>query len=337
MADLKISQLTAVSASLATDEFAVNQGAVSKKATLAQLLTNPVIPQSFDMTGLATDPALPATGILRVHAGILAGRSLLRVVNENGEVAFMQPSLFQSRGQLYVPSTGSTGTGSGTGLGPVWTAGGTVTTPTPSSTAPAVSSQMRRTQFANVVTTTNQTLGLRAAAADSLSLWRGNAVGLGGFSFAARFIVALIPAATVRIFAGVTASSAADVVTSDTVLNDTCGIWHSTVDPLTGAGAFNFVTRNTATTTKQSITLLNAIVAGGAYDFFMYCPPNGGTISWRLDDINNLVTYTGNTSTTLPTATTFMGPQCAMSNGTANVTASTVAIGVAGVYTESTR
>jgi len=58
-----------------------------------------------------------------------------------------------------------------------------------------------------------------------------------------------------------------------------------------------------------------------------------------LDDIVNGVTYEGEFTTTaaLPVNTAFMGPQCQMSNGTANITATTVAIGVAGVYVESDR
>ena len=53
----------------------------------------------------------------------------------------------------------------------------------------------------------------------------------------------------------------------------------------------------------------------------------------------NGVTYEGEFTTTaaLPVNTAFMGPQCQMSNGTANITATTVAIGVAGVYVESDR
>jgi hypothetical protein len=180
-------------------------------------------------------------------------------------------------------------------------------------------------------------LGIKAAAADTLNLWRGTSAGLGGFFYAARFIVELYPASTVRIFAGLTASSATYVVASDTVLNNTCGLWHDTTAPSTGAGAFNFVTRNTATTTKQSITLANAIAAGNSYDFYMFCAPNGSTIGWRLDDIVNGVTYANSTTTTLPVNTAFMGAQCCMSNGTANITVTTSAIGVAGVYTESDR
>ena len=69
----------------------------------------------------------------------------------------------------------------------------------------------------------------------------------------------------------------------------------------------------------------------------MYCPPNGTTITWRLDDLVNGVSYTNSTSTTLPVNTVFMAPQCAMSNGTANITVDTVTIRVAGVYTEADR
>jgi hypothetical protein len=149
--------------------------------------------------------------------------------------------------------------------------------------------------------------------------------------------VELWPANTCRIFAGLTASSSTYVVASDTVLNNTCGLWHDTTDPGSGANSMNLVTRNGSTTTKTSIALTNAIAAGNAYDFYMFCAPNGGTIYARLDDIVNAVTYEVNTSTTLPVNTTFMGPQCAMSNGTANTTVTTVGIGIAGVYTEADR
>lgn len=285
---------------------------------------------------IVSEPSTPAAGFLSVYARSVAGRMLPKIKGPSGLDTCMQTALFQNRIMTYVPSTGSTGTGSGTGLGPVWTSGGTVTTPTPSSTSPAIANQMRRTRYANVVTTADQTLGVKAAAADTLNYWLGNAAGLGGFFYAARFIVELYPAATVRIFAGLTASSSTYVVASNTVLNNTCGLWHDTTDPSSGANSFNFVTRNASTTTKQSIALSNAIAAGNAYDFYMFCPPNGSTIYWRLDDIVNNVTYEGNTGTTLPVNTAFMGPQCAMSNG-ANTTVTTTAIGVAGVYTEADR
>lgn len=336
MADTKISALSAASAAAGANELAINEAGTSKKLTVTQLHTNPIFPSYNEHTAV-TDPAAPAAGTLRFYAKSIANRVVPKWIGPSGVDTAVQAAIFQNRILTYVPSTSTTGTGSGTGLGPVWTSGGTVSHPTPATTAPAISNQMRRTRYANVVTTTNQTLGIKAAAADTLNYWRGNAAGLGGFFYSARFIVELIPASTIRIFAGLTASSATYVVASDTVLNNTCGLWHDTTDPTSGANSFNFVTRDATTTTKQSIALSNAIIAGNAYDFYMFCAPNGTTIYWRLDDIVNTVTYENSTATTLPVSTTFMGPQCAMSNGTANITVTTVAIGVAGVYTEADR
>jgi hypothetical protein len=133
------------------------------------------------MAGITVEPPSPSAGFLLQYSKSIAGRMMPKIKGPSGIDTAMQTALFQNRVLLYVPSTGTTGTGSGTGLGPVWTSGGTVSHPTPASTAPAISNQMRRTRYANVVTTTDQTLGIKAAAADSLSYWRGNAAGLGGF------------------------------------------------------------------------------------------------------------------------------------------------------------
>ena len=293
---------------------------------------------SFMLNAITTDPATPPSGSLRLYSKVIAGRTMLKIKPPSGVDNPLQTAFFGNNIEMFIPMTGTVGIGTGTGgaVGPAWTSNGTVTHPTPSSTAPAISNQMKRTMYANVATTTNQQLGPRRNVASDMAYWRGNAAGLGGFFFFTRFIVELYPASTVRIFAGLTGASAtASVCISDTVVNDTCGLWHDTTDPSTGLGAFNFVTRNTVTTTKQQITLANAIAAKNSYDFFMYCPPNGSTIYWRLDDIVNGVTYENNTSTTLPTATTFMQPQVQMSNGTANVTVTTSAIGINKIYVES--
>lgn len=335
MADTPVSSLTAVVTPAGTDQFGVNQGGVSKRVTLAQILTQP------DITGYAQQsviaaPSAPSDGFVRTFAESYANRQLPAFIGPTGRVTPVGASIWPFRAYLaYLPSTGTTGTGSGTSFGPVWTSGGTVSHPTPASSGTAISNQQRRTRYANVVTTTNQTLGIKAAAADSLAFWRGNAAGRGGFFYHARFIVELYPASTVRIFAGLTASSATHVVASDTVLNNTCGLWHDTTDPSSGANSFNFVTRDGTTTTKQSIALSNAIAAGNMYDFYMFCEPNGSTIYFELVDLVNNVTYTGSATATLPGSTTFMGAQCAMSNGTANITVTTSGIGIVGVFAEA--
>lgn len=290
---------------------------------------------SILLPGISTEPAAPSSGNLAFYSKSVAGRMLPKFLGPAGVDTPLQPSLGSNRVLMFVPSTATTGTGSGTSFGPAWTSNGTVTHPTPATTAPAIANQMKRTRYANVVTTTNQQLGPRFNAASEQQFWRGNAAGLGGFFFQARFIVELYPAATVRIFAGLSSTSTGSVCISDTVLANTCGLWHDTTDPSSGAGAFNFVTKDATTATKQSITLANAIAAGNAYEFTMFCPPNGSTITWRLVDINNGVTYTNSTSTTLPANTAFMQPQVQMSNGTANTVVTTTAIGVCSIYVES--
>lgn len=334
MADTKVSLLTAVTTSADTDEFPVNQAGTSKKETRAQILQNIVVE---DFTGQTTDPAAPAAshGKLWMFEYMSGGLVRLKWMGPSGVDQVAQAAIYNNGVQAFKPASGTTGTGINP-FGVAWTSNGTVTHPTPASTAPAISNQMRRTRYANVVTTTNQQLGPRMNTVAEMAFWRGNAAGLGGFYFFTRFIVELYPASTVRIFAGLTGAGAtSSVCISDTVVNNTCGLWHDTTDPSTGAGAFNLVTRNTVTTTKTAITLANAIAAGNSYDFHMYCPPNGSTIYYRLVDLVNNVVYTGSTGTTLPTATVFMTPQVQMSNGTANITVTTVAIGVASIYVES--
>jgi len=70
----------------------------------------------------------------------------------------------------------------------------------------------------------------------------------------------------------------------------------------------------------------------------MYAKPNDSTIYFRLDDINAGTTLIDSSKTTnLPTNTAFLGPQVTMSNGTANTTVTTTAIGIAKIYIESDR
>ncbi|HZL08243.1 MAG TPA: hypothetical protein VFC50_03555 [Candidatus Dormibacteraeota bacterium] len=285
----------------------------------------------FTSSGNPSDPASPATGNLAVYSKKVAGRMMLKIKDPSGQSTPLQPALWGNNVVLYAPTSSTTVTG---GFGTLWAkggTGGTVSTATPSTTAPAISNQIHRTKQPNVVTTTNQDMGIKISAADGDQFWTGNAAGLGGFFFQTRFVVDAWPAATARIFAGL-ASGTTSVAISDTVNGDVAGLWHDTTDSNT---TLNMVTRNNSTTTKTPIALSNAIAAGNAYDFYMYCQENCTTIFYRLDDIVNGVTYEGSTATTLPRNTIFMGPQVEMSNGTANTVVNTTIIGVNRIYVES--
>jgi hypothetical protein len=77
---------------------------------------------------------------------------------------------------------------------------------------------------------------------------------------------------------------------------------------------------------------------GQAYDFYMYAKPNDSVVYYRLDNLNTgAILSDSSISSGIPLNNVFMGPVVGMSNGTANVTAATVGIGVAMVYVEADR
>ncbi|MEY2653424.1 MAG: hypothetical protein RLZZ524_451 [Pseudomonadota bacterium] len=265
-----------------------------------------------------SNPAAAAADTLKMYARKIAGRMTPKYIGPSGVDQFIQDKISTNRTAIYFPNGGTT---VGLNLGVNWTTGGTVSHPTPSSTAPAIYNQQVRTRWTNVATTQNQTLGLHTVTAQK-SFWRGNAAGLGGFNFHARFAIGLWPAATVRLFVGLSDQNTSPVA-SDTLAGNCCGLWHDTTE---AASVLNFVTRNGTTATKAAITLAANLAAGQCFDFYMWSAPNGSAIFYRLDELNTGTTLVDtSTTTTIPLNTAFMGPTLQMSNGTANTTVTTSA------------
>lgn len=266
----------------------------------------------------AANVSAAATDTLNIFGRKRAGQMHLKYIGPSGVAQTIQDKISENGWSAYLPNGGTT---VGLNYGIAWTSGGTVSHPTPASTAPAIYNQQKRTRWANVVTTTNQVLGLRTATAEK-RYWCGNAAGLGGWSFHARFAIGLWPAATVRLFVGLNDSNTGWVV-SDTLTGNGCGFWHDTTEAAT---VLNFVTRNGTTATKAPFTLDAALAAGQAFDAYIWCAPNGGSIGYALIELNTgTVLVDTTTSTTIPLTTAFMGPELAMSNGTANITVTTSA------------
>lgn len=301
---------------------AVNFAAGTKRVGLT-LVSNRVL--ELDNQFAATLPAVgagaisaAATDTLKLFARKVAGRMTPKYIGPSGVDQVFQDKISENGQVFYLPNNGAT---VGLNLGIGWTTGGTVSHPTPSSTAPAVYSQQKRTRWANVATTTNQLLGLRTATAEK-RFWRGNAAGLGGWNFHARFAIGLWPAATVRLFVGLSSLNTA-VSAADGATGDVCGFQHDTAEAAT---VLNFITRDNTTTTKAAITLATALAAGQCFDCWIWSAPNGSAIGYKLVELNTGTTLVDTTtSTTLPRNTIFLGPELSMSNGTANVTVTTTA------------
>lgn len=278
------------------------------------------------------------SGVLTPETGVLTSFATKNAMvtpatlDEFGAFLMMQPSVFNANICTYFPSNGIVGTGST--FSGTWTANGTPTHPTPTNTKQG---QVRRTKFANVVTTQNQYLGPNAGVSFKCFLG-GNAAGLGGIFFYSRFTLETMPASGWRLFTGlVDDNTATAVVTSDTFAGHVAGLSHITTDPTTAtSGAWNIVTRDNTTTNTVAITPTTALATGQAYEFYLYYPCNTATILYKLILINDGTTVAeSSVSNNLPSNTAMLAPHCCMSNGTANTAAGDAAIGVANIYCRS--
>jgi hypothetical protein len=272
-------------------------------------------------------PVLPANISGRANAATmfarkLVGRDIHLIENLDGAPRAIQTALAQDDFILVTPNNtaiqtiGGNSTSGGTGaiVGAVNTNDGT---------------RLVKTRFANVVTTTNQLLGVRATGAADLKFTRGDVAGKGGFYFSSRFSIELIAATTIRLAVGLW-SSAAAASAADTITGDGVMLWHDTTDAL---NVLSIITRDNVTSTKTAIAGVPNLTAGLTLGFELYCAPNGTTIFYRLWNFTTgALIAEGSVTATLPRNTVFMGHQCNMSNGTVNITVTTVALGVNNVF-----
>ena len=279
-----------------------------------------------------SNPSAPAADTLRFYARKVAGRVVPKWMAPSGLDTPVQGALWSNNCVLYLPNTGTT---AGINLGTPWAVGTTVAHPAPTA---GIYTQMKRTTSTNVVTTTNQVLGVSSIVSTAAQFWRGNSAGLGGFFFFARFGIETLTAGSpnaTRLFVGLQ-SGTTSILASDTIPAISCiGLWHDTTD---GANVINLLTKDGTTSTKNALTgsPSTPYATGQGYDFYMFAKPNDSVIYYRLDNLNTGdILVDSSVSTTLPANTTFMGAVVGMSNGTANIVASTVGIGVNRIYIES--
>lgn len=264
----------------------------------------------------ADSVSTPDAATTRFYAAAVAGRITPKYILPDGTQHTFQDKLSEKGLSAYYPNNGAS---LGTSIGMAFTSGGTISHPTPGA---GLYAQTKRTRFACVVTTTNQFLGVRTAATEK-RYWRGNASGQGGFDFHARIAIGAWPAATVRLFCGLTTSTVGYAI-SDTLAGSGVGFYHDTTE---SASTLSFLSYDGTTPTKTAITLGSALAAGAMFDAFIWCKPNDSVVYYRLVDLLTGTTLVdSSTSTTLPPSTSFLGPEISMSNGTANTAAAGTSI-----------
>lgn len=102
-----------------------------------------------------------------------------------------------------------------------------------------------------------------------------------------------------RLFVGYTDQTATVVTGADNPAGSRIGFSRCHVNGgLTDTDWF-FTTKDGATETRTDTTL--AFTAQHQYEFWIYCPANGTTVTWRIDDITAGTSATGTVAANLPT------------------------------------
>ena len=267
------------------------------------------------MKGITNEPTAPAAGNLTIYSKAVSGKMQLKIKGPSGLDTPLQADLKQNGlGGLLSDNTfyGSTGA-----------AGGTAVAVLPTNTN--IYTGMRRTTFGNVVTTTNQQVGVR-----------GNIYSRQfGFFFVCRFGFDSIKTG-MRAFVGLHSNSAAAVTTNPSLGTNTVGFGFDL-----GETAWTFMRNDAAgIATKTAIAGQGTLETNSVgYDAYIYCAPNDTKIYYRLDRVDTAVTTLCDTYVTdsLPAQSIALQSVCAMSNGTANIVANDALIGVNKLLVESDR
>ncbi len=277
------------------------------------------LPQPTILPGLSAAPSPPPTGKAAVYARNRAGAPWIDVMRPSGRDFPLQPHFGVNRIANWSPSVTTTITTEGLPI----TSVGTVSTPTLAATNLAASMRRWRLTSAAVVD----------SAADQRSAgwacWRGNAAGLGGWTFVTRISLTTLQATGMGFF-GLYGSTAAlaTTLTLATVIN-CIGIgfqrgahtrWQLVANDGTGA---------------PTLTDMGAgfgIATGGVLTLFIAAPPNGSSVWVRLVDEVSGAVFEQEITADLPANTQFLSPRLFMNNG---ATAAAVAYDCSGVYLET--
>jgi hypothetical protein len=272
------------------------------------------------------DPATPSGTNLRIYAKAIAGRVLPKWVGPSGVDTPFQPSFGFNRIALMTPQTGTTAATFTNELGGGFTnLCSSCSVPTLATTN--LSTSVRRARFQTSTTAGNIAYHMPAAGL----VWRGNAAGMGGFFFTTRFSFNATSTAN-RGFVGLVDNAGTAPTNVDPTSSTTPGKIGVAFTNNTGNLKWvNNVSGSAPTSTDLGSNF--TVVTGKIYELVIYSPPNGGSITYRVQNITNSnVTSDTVVSTNIPANTTFLAPEFWMTN---NTNGSAVSIESAGWYLES--
>lgn len=277
------------------------------------------VSQLMEMVAQSALPTNPGSGKLAIYPRTRAGQIWLDVLRPSGRDFPLQPHFGVNRIARWSPSSGTTVNVDGMPRSSV----GTASTPTLAATN--LGTAMRRWTMTSAAT-------VNAAAEDRSAgwvCWRGNAAGLGGFTYVNRLSLTTLQATGMGFFGlyGSTAALATTLLLSAVVNCIGIGFqrgthtnWQLVHNDGTGAPTLIDLGANFPINTTHVLTL------------FIMAAPNSGTIGVRVVNETTGDSTELTISTDMPVATQFLSPHNYMNN---DATAAAVAYDCAGVYIET--
>jgi hypothetical protein len=278
------------------------------------------LPEPLVIPALPAAPSPPPAGKLAVYARDRAGAGWLDVQRPSGRFFPLQPHFGVNRIATWAPSSSTTVNTNGMPR----TAVGTVATPTLTTTGLADS--MRRWRVTSAATA--------SAVAEERSAgwvcWRGNAEGLGGWSYVNRLSMTTLQATGMGFF-GLYGSVAAlaTTLTLATVLNcigigfqrGTHTNWQLVHNDGTGAPTLTDLGASFPVASMTNVLTLTIAAA-----------PNGSDIGVRVVEEGSGAAVEFTITTDMPAATQLLSPRNYVNNG---ATAAAVAYDCSGIYVET--
>ena len=271
------------------------------------------------LPGLSAAPPPPPSGKAAVYARNRAGAPWIDVMRPSGRDFPLQPHFGVNRIANWSPSVTTTITSEGLPI----TSVGTVSTPTLAATNLAASMRRWRLTSAAVVDSVAEQ---RSA---GWACWRGNAAGLGGWTFVTRISLTTLQATGMGFFGlyGSTAALATNL-TLATAINcigigfqrGTHTRWQLVANDGTGA----------PTLTDMGASF--AIATGGVLTLYIAAPPNSSSVWVRVVDELSGAVFEQEITADLPVNTQFLSPRLFMNNG---ATAAAISYDCSGVYVET--
>lgn len=256
---------------------------------------------SLLIKGITNEPTTPSTGNIVLYSKNISGRLAMKIKGPSGISTPLQNAFWQNRIVMWNPTTAT----AGVWLGTAGAGAGTYSTALPTDTNQSTS--IKRSRWANVVTTTNQVLGQRNTEA---MFYRGSGVsGAGGFFMFARGGFDVFTSGS-RFFCGM-ATGTTVISANPSALNNTVGFCVDSTDGL----AISFLTRSISAT--KAATGFSFATTNSMFDFYIFCASGSSEYSWRIVSLNSGTEASGVATANLPANTTkltanFLGSNAAL-------------------------